>query len=226
MKLRLSLAVLMMSVLTCGSAGAWGIPSISSISNLTGMVTGGGGAAGADPDAFLAKARASEALVNKSADQLFCLVTSKEEQAKAEEQQKKIDATTDAKEKNALIQEKVSSEVAAICQAAADKKLEEEAKSWDASKKKLAMASLFNLALGGKMAAELVPQGQSLAGSIKSNPLLLLKVKSLYEAVKSLAGIGSGTVKILSALPPVFSAANIEVKLPSSSAETAKVAEL
>jgi hypothetical protein len=214
MKMRVSLAVLMMSLMTYSSAGAWGIPSIPG--------TGGGSSATGDPDAFLVKARASEALVNKSAEQLFSLVTSKEEQAKAEEQKKKIDETTDAKEKNALIEEKRSSQLAAIGKAAADKGLETEAKKWDANKKKQAAASLFNLALGGKMAADLVPQGQSLASSIKSNPMMLTKVNSLIEAVKSLGGIGSGTMKVMTALPPVFSAANIDVKLPATSTEAPK----
>src|ERR1039457_125213 len=132
MKMRVFLAVMMLSLMVYGSAGAWGLPSIPSI---------GGGSAAGDPDAFLAKAKVSEALVNKSADQLFCLVTSKEEQAKAEEQQKKIDATSDAKEKDALTRDLTTSKCAAISKATADKKLEAEAKNWDAQKKKLAARS-------------------------------------------------------------------------------------
>jgi hypothetical protein len=219
MKTRLYMAVMLMGLLACGNAGAWGLPSVSQLAGI------GGGSAG-DPDAFLAKVKASEMLVNKSADQLFCLVASKEEQAKVEEQKKKIESTSDAKEKNALIEEKRSSELAVISNAAADKALEAKAKKWDEKKKKLAADSLFNLALGGAMAAELVPQGQNLASSIKTNPTLLVKVGSLYEAVKSLGGIGIGTVKIVKTLPPVFSAANIDVKLPTSSAETPKPTEL
>jgi hypothetical protein len=55
---------------------------------------------------------------------------------------------------------------------------------------------------------------------------MLLKLKSLYESVKWLGGIGTGTVKIMKALPPVFSAANIDVKLPTSSTDTPKNADL
>jgi hypothetical protein len=220
MKMRLSLAVVAVSLMTCGTAGAWGLPSIPGVALL------GGGASAGDPDAFLLKARASEALVNKSADQLFGLVASKEEQAKAEAQQLKIDATSDAKEKEALVEEKVTSELAAITNAAANQKLAADAKKWDSNKKSLAAKALFNLALGGKMAADLVPQGQSLVSSLKSNPMMLAKLGSLYEAVKCLGGIGTGTVKIMKAIPPVFSAANIEVKLPTSSADVPQVAEL
>ena len=212
MKRKASLVVLVMSLMICGSAGAWGLPSIPGI---------GGGSSAGDPDAFLAKAKASELLVNKSADQLFCLIASKEEQARVEEQRQKINATSDEKEKDALTRDLASSECATINKAAADKNLQAEAKNWDAKKKKLAAASLFNLALGGKMAADLVPQGQQMAGAIKSNPLLLTKVGSLLEAVKSLGGITVGTAKVMTSIPPLFSAADIQVKLPTSSAEVA-----
>jgi hypothetical protein len=211
-------AVMMLGLIACGSAGAWGIPKIPGL--------GGGASAGADPDAFLARVKASEALVNKSADQLFSLVASKEEQAKIEEQQKKINAATDAKEKDALISDMTSSQFAAIERSLADNNLQAEAAKWDSQKKQMAANSLFNLALGGKMAADLVPQGKNLANSIKTNPLLLTKVRSLYEAVKSLGGIGTGTARIMSALQPVFSAAKIDVKLPASSAEAPKSVEL
>jgi hypothetical protein len=227
MKKSVSLAVVTMSLVACASAGAWGIPGLPSIPGLPGVgsLLGGGGAS-VDPDAFLLKARASEALVNKSAEQLFSLVASKEEQAKVEEQQRKIDETSDAKEKAALVEEKVSSQLAAIGNASANKQLEAEAKRWSSEKKKLAANSLFNLALGGKMAAELVPQGQGMVGAIKTNPLLLAKLPSMYQAVKCLGGIGVGCVKVMKAIPPVFTAAKIDVKLPTSAAETPKNADL
>lgn len=217
MKMRIYLVMMLMSFLACGTAGAWGIPSLPTL---------GGGAAAGDPDAFLVKAKASETLVNASADCLFSLVASKEEQAKVEEQKKKIATITDAKEKNAQIQEARTSQLAVVNKAAADKALEAEAKNWDNKKKQLAADSLFNLALGGAMAAELVPQGQNLATSIKSNPALLFKANSIYEAVKSLGGIGMGTVNIMKVLPPVFSAANIDVKLPTSASDKPKQVEL
>ena len=221
MKTRTFTGVLLVSLMTYGIAGAWGIPKLSNIPG-----AGGGSASAGDPDAFLIRARAAEVLVNRSADQLFGLVASKEEQAKAEEKQKQIDATTDAKEKDALVCDLRSSELAAISTAAADKKLEADAKHWDAKKKKLAACALFNLALGGKLAADLVPQGQKLATSIASNPMMLAKANSLYESGKSLAGIGTGTVKLMTALPPVFLAAKIDAKLPTSSADTPKSVDL
>jgi len=209
MRLRVMMPLVATVVFGCSSAWGWGLPSLPTV---------GGGSGGGDPDAFLAKAQVAEALVNKSADQLFGLVSSKEAQAKVEELQKRIDGTTDSSEKGQLIQEKQKSELAALEQAKTDNKLVEEAKHWDAQKKKLAASALFNLSLGGKMASDLVPQGQQVAASIKSNPLLVTKINSIYGAVKSLTGIGSGTVKVLGAIPPIFKAAKIDVNLATSSA--------
>ena len=224
MKVRMLVMVITMVLVAYGSAGAWGLPALDIVKKVAGTVTGGGAAT--NPDTFLAKAKASEVLVNRSAEQLFSLIVSKEEQAKAEVLQQKINATSDASEKKALLQEKSSSILAAVSKSSADAKLAEEAKSWDAKKKTAAVNSLFNLALAGRMAADLVPEGQNMVKSIQGNPLLLAKAGTLLEAVKTLGGIGSGTAKVVSSLPPVFSAAKIDVKLPTSSTETAKDVEI
>jgi hypothetical protein len=209
MKTKSFLVMALMVLTGYGSAGAFGLPGL----------TKGGSAPAGDPDAFLAKAQVSEKLVNSSADSLFKLVASKEEQAKVEALQKKLAETTDAKEKNAVVQQIRESEAAVISKAAANKGLEEEARKWDEQKKKLATASLFNLALGAKQAADLVPQGQNLAKSLQSNPLLIAKAGALLDAVKALSGIGTGTTKVLTTLPSVFTSAKIDVKLPTSSAD-------
>ena len=207
MKIRMLFVGLMLSLLACSNAGAWGLPSIG----------GNSSTPAGNPDAFLAKAKKSEALVNKSADQLFMVVATKEQQAKIEEQQQKLKETTDPKEQEAINNAIMTSECAVISSNCADEKLQQDAKNWDDQKKKLAVASLFNLALGAKMAADLVPQGQSLATSIQSNPMMLAKVGTMLESVKCLAGIGTGTARVLIAVPPVFSSANITVELPKSS---------
>lgn len=206
MKFRMLLVGMMVGVALCGTAMGFGLPSMG----------GGSSKPAGDPDAYLKKSQTSESLVNKSADLLFLLVASKEAQAKAEELQKKIAATTDPKEQKALLQQKQDSALAEISNAAASKNLEAQAKSWDEKKKAQGKAALFNLALGSKMAAELVPEGQDLAKSIKSNPMMVTKLGSITEAVKSMGGVISGSGKVLTALPPVFKAAKIDVELPKT----------
>jgi predicted nuclease with TOPRIM domain len=196
-----------------GIAGAWGLPSaLSSVSSSY-----------ADPDAFLAKARRAEALIDRSSDLLYKAVASKEEQAKMEELQKKLNETTDDKEKNALRHQITESEMATIEKQAKDKEVQEEAKKWDEKKKKLVANAFYNLSLGSLQATLLVPEGTSIANSIANNPVnavrLAVKLNSVWESIKSINGILVNTAKVTSAMKPLMSAANIEVKSPATATE-------
>lgn len=209
MKFRTLVAAVMVGAMTCSNAGAFGLPKLGI----------GTSAPAGDPDAFLVKAKTAEELVNKSSDLLCNLVLSKEEQAKIETLKKKLTETADAKEKNSIAQQIRESQYAAICKAAADKSLAEQAQKWDDKKKQLAVSALFNLALGAKISSDLIPEGQNMGKAIQANPLLLAKAGALADAVKSLGGIATGTAKVIAAIPPVFTAAKIETKLPTSSSE-------
>lgn len=199
-----------------GIAGAWGIPSLPSIPGL------GGGSSG-DPDAFLARAQKAEALIDKSADSLFKAVASKEEQAKMEELQKKLNETTDDKEKNALRHQITESEMATIDKRANDKEVQAQAKNWDEKKKRQVSDAFYNFSLGALQAGLLVPEGTSLASSIAGNPVnaarLAFKLNSVYESVKSIGGILANTGKVISAMKPLMAAANIEVKSPATATD-------
>lgn len=215
------------TLVTAGIAGAWGLPSAPSIpsSPVPAVKT----SPAADPDAFLAKAKKSEALIDNSADSLFKAVASKEEQARIEEMKKKMNETSDDKEKGALRQQITESEMATIQKQAADKKLQEDAQKWDEKKKKLVANSFYNFSLGSLQASALVPEGQSIANAVQSNPAnaarMGTKLKSVVESVKTLSGIVTNTGKVVSALKPMMSAAKIEVKAPTSAADKPKEIE-
>jgi len=206
-----------------GIAGAWGIPTIPGVTSASSSSSYG------DPDAFLAKARNAEALIDRSADSLFKAVASKEEQAKMEELQKKLNETTDDKEKNALRQQITESEMATIEKQAKDKQVQEQAKKWDAKKKKHVATAFYNFSLGALQAALLVPEGTNLANSISSNPVnavrLAFKITSIWDSIKAIKGILVNTGSVIGALKPLMSAANIEVKSPSTATETPKDAK-
>ena len=222
--IRTVIATLSMGLAIAGTAGAWGLPSIPGLPTIPGLSSGS--SSSGDPDAFLAKAKRAEALIDKSADSLFNAVASKEEQAKMEEMQKKLNETTDDKEKNALRQQITESEMATIEKRAQDKELQEEAKNWDEKKKKLVATAFYNFSLGALQAGLLVPEGTSLATGIASNPYkavtLAFKIKSVWESIKTIKGILGGTVNVISNLKTLMSAANINVKAPSSATETPK----
>jgi hypothetical protein len=196
-----------------GIAGAWGLSNALSAATYS----------SADPDAFLAKAKKSEALIDKSSDSLFKAVASKEEQVKMEELQKKLNETTDDKEKNALRHKITESEMAVIEKQAKDKEIQAQAKNWDDKKKEQVSNAFYNFSLGALQAGLLVPEGNSIASSIASNPVnaarLALKLNSVYASVKSIGGILGNTTKVLSAMKPLMSEANITVRSAATATE-------
>ena len=220
MMIRTAVVTLALGLAAAGTAGAWGIPTIPGITGASSSSSYG------DPDAFLAKAKNAEALIDKSADSLYKAVASKEEQAKMEELQKKLNETTDDKEKNALRQEITESEMATIGKRAKDKQLQSEAKKWDAQKKEMVSTAFYNFSLGALQAGLLVPEGTNIATSIANNPVnavrLAFKVTSIWEAVKTIKGILGGTANVIGAMKPMMSAAHIEIKTPSSATEKPK----
>jgi len=219
-----SLAAFLICILTATIASAWGVPSFPGKSSLPVSTS-----ASADPDAFLAKAKNAEALVDKSSDLLFKAVASKEEQEKMEAMKKKLNETTDDKEKNALRQQITESEMATIEKRSKDKELLDKADQMDSKKKQQIANGFYNLSLGSLQTAALIPEGTSIANSITNNPVnaarLGLKAKSVYESVKTLGGLGSNIAKVLSAIKPLMSAAKIETKAPSSASEKPKEIE-
>jgi type I site-specific restriction endonuclease len=220
MTLRNVFMAVVIGLLFAGMAGAWGLP----------VSLPGSGSSGADPDDFLRRAQSAEELTGRSADLLFKAVASKEEQEKMEELQKKLNETTDDKEKNALRHQITESEMATIEKRAADKELQQEAKKWDEKKKKQVSVAMYNLGLGSLQAALLVPEGMRIANSIRSNPVnavrLAIKLNSVVDALSALNGTISNTAKVTSAMKPLMSAAKIESKAPTSAADTPKDTEL
>jgi hypothetical protein len=218
MKIRIALTALVLGLATAGIAGAWGIPSIPSSPIST--------SSSADPDAFLAKARNAEMLTDRSVDSLYKAVASKEEQEKMEELRKKLNETTDDKEKNAIRHQITESEMATVEKKSKDKQTMEEAKKWDEKKKKHVSDSFYNLTLGSLQAAALVPEGTSIVSSVSGNPAsaarLGLKLGAVKDSVSSLGGIVSNTAKVTAGLKPLMSAAKIEAKAPSSASEKPK----
>ena len=202
-------------VAATSSAGAWGLPAVLNNTPLRSSAS-----TYADPDVFLAKARNAERLIDRSADSLFRAVASKEEQAKMEELHKKLNETTDDTEKNAIRHQITESEMATIEKRAKEREVLEEAKKWDERKKRQVSRAFYNFSLGALQAALLVPEGNSIANSIANNPVnavrLALKLNSVYESIKSISGILSGTATVISAIKPLMSEADIEVKSPAT----------
>ena len=220
MKLRhIFFIVLCISFISVGTASAFGLP---------GLGVGSSSAAG-DPDEFLKKAQTSEKLIDASAQSMFNAVASKEDQARVEEIQKKMNETSDPKEKNALQREVTKTELAAVQERANNEELKKDAANWDAKKKEHVSSAFYNYALGALQAALLVPEGNNIVKSIKSNPVnaakLATKLDSVTGSVTALGGIAGNSAKVIGALKTLMSAANIQIKLPTTASEKPKEIE-
>jgi hypothetical protein len=219
MKLRqIFIVVLFISFILVGTASAFGLGDVMGKSS---SASGGG-----DIDQFNENAKKSESLVNKSTQSLYDAIASKEDQAKVEEMIKKMNETADPKEKNKLQREVTAAQNAIVEKNAKDAQLTKEAATWDVKKKTHVSDALFNYALGAQQAGILVPKGKSIVSSVKSNPLnaakMATKLDVALDSVTALGGIANGSVNTISALKTFMSAANISVKLPTSTTDKPK----
>jgi|GEM_PF-664233 hypothetical protein len=213
---------LLITFLSLGTASAGMFDSLTKKPGGASSASSGGG----DIDSFLARAQESEKLVNASTQSLFSATASKEEKAKIDEIQKKMNETTDPKEKNKLQKSITATQDAEIQRQANDKKLQKDAAKWNDKQKQHVSDAFYNYALGAIQAGMLVPEGNNIISSVKSNPMqavkLATKLDTAYESVTTLGGIAKGSVNTISALKKLMSAANISVKLPTSATEKAK----
>ena len=220
---RVALIGLLIGFLSLGTAYA------GMFDSLTKAATGSSSSGGGDIDSFLARAKESEKLVNASTQSLFSATASKEEKAKIEEMQKKMNETTDPKEKNKLQKSLTETQTAAIERKANDKELQANAAKWNDKQKQHASDAFYNYALGALQAGLLIPEGNNIISSVKSNPMqavkLATKLDTAYESITTLGGIAKGSVNTISALKTLMSAANISVKLPTSATEKPKQVE-
>ena len=188
------------------------------------IITGGGGGGG-DLDTFLVRAKTSEALINASTKALFDATASKEDQAKAEEMQKKMNEENNPKEKNKIQRELTSTQLAIVEQKAKDQELQKEAATWDTKKKGHVANAFFNYALGALQAGLIVKDGQALVTNPMNAVKAATKLGEVKDALASLGGIATGSVGTISALKTLMSAADISVKIPTNATEKPKVIE-
>lgn len=185
-------------------------------------IAGGGSSGGGDLDTFLVRVKTSEELINNSTKAMFNAIASDKEQAKIEEIQKKINATTDPKEKEAIQRELTESQLAVIQKEAGNKERQKEASAWSAKKKGHVANAFFNYALGALQAGLIVKDGKALVTNPANAVKGAMKLGEVKDAISSLGGIASGSVTMISSLKTFMSAAKIKVTLPKSETEKPK----
>lgn len=98
-------------------------------------IAGGGSSGGDDLDTFLVRAKTAEELINNSTKSMFKAIASDKEQAQLEAKQKKLNGTTDPKEKEALQRELTEGiQLAVIKKEAGNEELQKETSKWSDKK--------------------------------------------------------------------------------------------
>jgi hypothetical protein len=204
------------TVALVGSAHAFGLGALTgsgkSDSNSSSSLTA---------ESFIDAGKKAEALMTKSLAYMHSALASKEEIAKVEALQKKADETTDAKEKESILQEMQKTEAAAVQKAVSDKKAGDNIKKLDAEKKAKLASSSYNFMLALLKDKKLIADSKSLISSLSSNPMNLSKVGGVKDVVSSLSNQVSISSALASSLPKVFSVVGLK-QGPSSEADPVK----
>lgn len=191
---------------------AFGLPKIPGAS----LLLGGSGTA-VDVEGFMTKAANTNKLFQDSALVLAMAVGDKAKVAELEALQKTLEATTDPKEKEAVIKQIAAASNATLT-AASEEKEAAAARLSEAKEEQLAKYVLAakHFALGALQAAELAPAGQSALASLQSNPLQVTKLLGLKNTIGDIAGIVKGSSLALTKVPGIFATAKIPLTLPKS----------
>ncbi|HNV57165.1 MAG TPA: hypothetical protein PLZ82_07510 [Smithellaceae bacterium] len=212
---RVIIVGILFAVLSLGTAYAGLFDAVTSIA-------GGGSSGGDDLDTFLVRAKTAEELINNSTKSMFKAIASDKEQAQLEAKQKKLNETTDPKEKEALQRELTESQLAVIKKEAGNEELQKEASKWSDKKKEHVANAFFNYALGALQAGLIVKDGKALVTNPANAVKAATKLGEVKDAIASLGGIASGSVTMISSLKTFMSAANISATIPKTATDKPK----
>jgi hypothetical protein len=139
----------------------------------------------------------------------------------------KVDAyvnATDPKEKSALAAEVVKSESAKLDEFTKSANAVERTEKLDASKRKQVLDSSLNFGIAALRAALLTDTGKSIMSSVGSNPMNVIKVLPVKDALPLLANAISTSTQVIPGYYKILRGAKIEP--PKVTAETKPVENL
>jgi hypothetical protein len=210
MSVRRSIIIAIPGLFAAGSAFA----QFGGLGGLLGgaMAGGGGGDVGQQVEEFVKRSALVSALAARALSRVNDAFRSDADAAAAKAEREAISKLTDPKEQQARTAKLVESESAAAAQLAKSSDLESKMASLDATKKRQVADGLFNFGIGVLQAMPLLKNGQGIVQGVASNPMQVMKVVPVKDAIPLLQKVisdGSGTI---ATLIKVAKGANIEVK--------------
>lgn len=199
------------------------------LGNLTSAVTSAGSSSNVsagDVDAFIKTAQEADLLVNSAANYIFKSVAQKEQIAKYEEAMKAAEIISDAKEKDAKINQIKADRDTELHKSLASKETQDKVKSMSKEQLKHFGNAGYTFMLGLLKDKQLAEGSTALVSAVAANPMLATKLivlkdtaASVVSQVKSASQIGEGLIKLAKV-------GNLNIMPTSSSDKPKAVAEI
>lgn len=195
------------------------------LGNLGGMLGGskssGGGDVGAQVADFLKRSSVLSALSGNALAKINSAFDSEEALARRRKEQEELEKITDPQEKQARAAKIYESESAAAEKLAKSADLQDRMKNLDETKKKRVGEALFNFGIGALQAPGLLQSGQAIMQGVGSNPMNIVKVVPVKDAIPLLTKIGSDAGSTIATFLKVAKGADISV--PQAKADSKPV---
>lgn len=201
------------------------MPVHAQFGGLGGLVGGGKPAAGGDVGAqvadFMTRTAVVSVLAANSLAKINASFDNEEALARRRKEQEDLAKITDPNEKNARAAEILKSESAAADQLSKSADLQERMKNLDAAKKKQVAQALFNFGIAALQAPGLLQSGESIIKGAGANPLNIVKVVPIKDAIPVLGKIGSDAGSTILTFIKVAKGADISV--PQAEADSTAI---
>lgn len=190
---------------------------------LGGKSSGGSGNLDADINNFMVNSFNVEKTASRAYLSIAGAFASEAERAKLQSLFSDVNSLTNPQESGAKLQEVIETTDAAIKRASEEKNLDAQVKSMSADKQKQLAVGVGNLLLAAFQGSDLLKTGQGIVSGVGANPMDVIKLPPLKNALtrlgKAVSTAGSAMPKLVNALK----GANVSVVPASSTSKEEKI---
>jgi cell division protein ZapA (FtsZ GTPase activity inhibitor) len=169
-----------------------------------------GGGVDAQVKSFVESSNQINSLIFTSLMAINAAYSSAEESAKISSEVKAFTEITDPKERAAKVAEAQKTQTAKLEELIKSKDAVERTQKLDTTKRKQVLDSVGNFAIAGLQAVKLTATGKSIVSSVTTNPMALIQIAPVADALPILASAVSTTTDVLPGYYKILRGANLE----------------
>jgi len=181
----------------------------------------GGGASGGDTDTlvkqFITNSQAIEKLMGVSLLTISAAYASDSDREKLISSAKALQANTDPKEVSSIVAEVQKTQGAKIQELAKASDAEERTKKLSAEKQKQVIGATTNFLIAALKSAALTANAKNIMASVKSNPMNVMKVAPVSDALPVLLSAATISTEVIPGFVKVLIGADLKVETPTAS---------